>query len=112
MVSGTAAIILEKWPMLTAKDVANILFASATDLGAPGVDDVYGHGLLNVSAALQPIGATTMAVQGSAAPEVTATGAMLGAAFGDAPAFHSSLSGVMMLDSFNRDFRFNAATLA
>ena len=116
LIAGAAALILQKWPMLTAMQVANILFASATDLGAPGVDPIYGHGLLNVNAALQPIGVTTMATTGatptSNGPAVNMTGLVLGNAFGDARAFRTAISGVMILDSFDRDFHFDASTLA
>jgi hypothetical protein len=104
LISGAAAIIFERWPNLTARQVAEILFSSATDLGAPGVDAIYGHGLLNLSAALQPLGVGTLAVAGGAAPVVSGTGLMLGAVFGDAPALHTALSQVMMLDGFGRDF--------
>ncbi len=104
MVSGAAAIIMQRWPNLSARDVANILFASATDLGAPGVDAVYGHGLLNVAAALQPIGVTTFAVADPGAVTVSGTAMVLGSLFGDAPALHAALSQVMILDSFKRDF--------
>lgn len=118
-ISGAAAIVLQKWPMLTAKQVADILFASATDLGAPGVDEIYGHGLLNVNAALQPIGTVSVATA-SAAPTtagsplspVAGTGLVLGQAFGDAPALHASLTGVMILDGFDRDFRYDLSPLA
>jgi hypothetical protein len=104
LVSGAAALIFQRWPNLTARDVANILFASATDLGASGVDDVYGNGLLNVAAALQPIGVSTTVVANGTAPPVSATDLVLGPAFGDAPALHRALASVMILDSFGRDF--------
>jgi Subtilase family len=107
LISGAAALIFQRWPNLTARDVANILFSSATDLGAPGVDPVYGHGLLNLAAALQPLGVTTMAVAGGAAPAVSATDLVLSGAFGDAPAFHHALAQVMILDGFGRDFEIN-----
>ncbi|HYK80320.1 MAG TPA: S8 family peptidase [Micropepsaceae bacterium] len=104
LIAGAAAILLQKWPNLTGRQLANILFASATDLGAPGVDAIYGHGLLNIAAALQPIGVTTFAVSGGGAPLVSGTGLVLASAFGDAPAVHQALSQVMMLDGFGRDF--------
>ena len=55
-VAGAAALILSQNPGLSAQEVSEILFSSATDLGAPGVDPVYGHGLLNVGAALSAQG--------------------------------------------------------
>jgi Subtilase family len=58
-VSGAAALITGYWPYLKANQVAAILLTTADDLGAPGVDAVYGHGLLNVSRALSPVGQYT-----------------------------------------------------
>jgi hypothetical protein len=112
LISGAAALIFQRWPNLTARDVANILFSSADDLGAPGVDPIYGHGLLDIAAALQPIGVTTFAVANGTAPVVSATDLVLGPAFGDAPALHQALSQVMILDSFKRDFEVDLSKLA
>lgn len=56
-VSGAAALVTGYWPYLRANQVAAILLNTADDLGAPGVDAVYGHGMLNVNRALSPIGA-------------------------------------------------------
>jgi hypothetical protein len=56
LVSGTAALIADRWPWMAWKpeDVADLILSTATDLGAPGTDPVYGRGLLNVLAALSP----------------------------------------------------------
>jgi type VII secretion-associated serine protease mycosin len=51
-VSAAAALVLSQRPALSASQVAADLEASARDLGAPGWDPVYGHGLVNPSAAL------------------------------------------------------------
>jgi hypothetical protein len=56
LVSGAAALIKQLWPYLRADQVAAILFETATDLGAPGIDPVYGRGLLNIERALRPVG--------------------------------------------------------
>jgi hypothetical protein len=109
LISGAAALILDRWPNLTAREVADILFQSATDLGALGVDAVFGHGLLNVEVALQPMGSSTLAVANGTAPAVYATGMVLSPAFGDAPAFRAALSQVTMLDGFGRDFTTDAS---
>jgi subtilisin family serine protease len=50
-VSGAMALMAEKFPNLTGKEIAQIFFDSATDLGEPGCDDIYGHGLINIDAA-------------------------------------------------------------
>lgn len=57
LVSGTAALIADRWPWLALfyNDIADTILKSATDLGAPGVDPIYGNGLLNVEAALSPL---------------------------------------------------------
>lgn len=105
-VTGAAAILFQRWPLLTAREVADILFDSATDLGAPGVDVIFGHGLLNLAAAMTPLGVSTLAVEGSSvAAPVTGAALVLGSAFGDAAAFRSALSAVLMLDGFARDFQ-------
>lgn len=62
LVSGTAALIADRWPWMAWKpdDVADLILSTATDLGAPGVDPVYGRGLLNVLGALSPINFDSM----------------------------------------------------
>ncbi|MHA6287559.1 S8 family peptidase [Maricaulis sp. CAU 1757] len=54
MVSGAAALVRSRWEWLGAADTADVLLRSARDLGDPGVDAVYGHGLLDVEASLSP----------------------------------------------------------
>jgi hypothetical protein len=104
LISGAAAILLQRWPTLSARQVADILFQTATDLGDPGVDAIYGHGLLDLNAALQPAGVSTFAVADGGTPAVATTALVLGQAFGDAPAFRSATSNATMLDGFGRDF--------
>jgi hypothetical protein len=58
-VAGAAALITGHWPYLQANQVASILLNTADDLGAPGVDAVYGRGMLNVNRALSPVGSYT-----------------------------------------------------
>jgi subtilase-type serine protease len=53
MVSGVAALVMEAFPYLTAEQVKNILLTTATDLGDPGVDTVYGWGLIDATKAVQ-----------------------------------------------------------
>ena len=56
LVSGTVALMHDRWPWLRDKPAAtvSILLNSARDVGAPGVDPVYGRGMLDVQAALWP----------------------------------------------------------
>lgn len=53
LVAGAIALIQDRWPWLKnyPRDVAKIILESAQDLGAPGVDPIYGHGMLDIAAA-------------------------------------------------------------
>ena len=50
-VSGAMALLLSADPDLTVAELETILISSASDLGDPGADNDYGHGLLDVAAA-------------------------------------------------------------
>jgi len=56
IVSGAAAVVWGRWSYLTADRVATILLETAEDLGAPGVDPVFGRGLVRLDQAMQPRG--------------------------------------------------------
>ena len=51
-VSGALALLISRLPQMPKPVIKAILLATATDLGESGVDDVYGHGLVNVEAAI------------------------------------------------------------
>jgi len=51
-VSGAAALLLAKFPSLTAAEVKNLLIQNATDMGPVGFDNTFGYGRVNASAAL------------------------------------------------------------
>ncbi|MBV9061989.1 MAG: S8 family serine peptidase [Alphaproteobacteria bacterium] len=57
LVSGTVALLQTRWPWLQqySDETVQIILQSATDLGDPGVDPVYGWGMLNVEAAQSPL---------------------------------------------------------
>ncbi len=57
LVSGAITLLHDRWPWLAnyPNETANIILESAKDLGAPGVDEVYGHGLLDVEASQSPL---------------------------------------------------------
>ncbi|HVJ38277.1 MAG TPA: autotransporter domain-containing protein [Stenotrophomonas sp.] len=51
-VTGGIALLLQRFPYLTVTQVRDIALTTATDLGAPGPDDIYGWGLLNLRKAI------------------------------------------------------------
>ena len=55
IVAGAIGLIASADPSLSADEIYDVLKLSAVDLGAPGRDDVYGWGRINVSQALQII---------------------------------------------------------
>ncbi|MFL0356582.1 S8 family peptidase [Erythrobacter sp. GH1-10] len=57
LVSGAVSLLHDRWPWLknNPHETAEIIFRSAKDLGAPGPDEVYGWGLLDVTASQSPL---------------------------------------------------------
>ncbi|KAF2405665.1 Autotransporter beta-domain-containing protein [Pseudomonas antarctica] len=51
-VSGGLALLMERFPYLDNPQIRDVLLTTATDLGEPGVDDVYGWGLMNLKKAI------------------------------------------------------------
>lgn len=52
-VTGALAILSQKCPTLASEQLAFILLQSARDLGEPGVDQVYGYGLIDLDSAME-----------------------------------------------------------
>jgi type VII secretion-associated serine protease mycosin len=52
IIAGAAALVRSRFPKLSATEVVHRLTATAIDKGAPGRDDEYGYGLINIVAAL------------------------------------------------------------
>ena len=64
LVSGAIALLHDRWPWL-AKDPGasvEIILRSARDAGAPGVDPVYGAGVLDVTASQSPLDFNALAI--------------------------------------------------
>ncbi|GAA3902968.1 type VII secretion-associated serine protease mycosin [Actinoplanes auranticolor] len=70
IVSGAAALLRSKYPNMSAAEVVERLESTAVDKGAPGVDPDYGHGIIDIVAALSDPASSPAA---SAAPAPTAT---------------------------------------
>lgn len=109
VVSGGAAVLRSAFPYLTAKEIKSLLLSTADDLGDPGVDDVYGHGLMNLDRATQPVGELTVAstdsVDGGGAPAEDSF-VNLGPAFGDALIGAELLAAGVAFDGFGRPYTF------
>lgn len=103
VVSGAAALLRARWPSLKPEDAALILFGTAKDLGAAGVDNVYGWGLLDVGNAFSAQGNVTVV-----RPDGSTT-TVAGTSLTGSPTM-SRLAGVLgdvtVYDKYGRDFGF------
>ena len=52
LVTGTAALLKEKYPWMDGSLIRQTILSTATDIGDTGVDEIYGWGLLNIDKAL------------------------------------------------------------
>ncbi len=106
VVSGGVALIKQAWPQLSAAQIVHLVKMTATDMGKPGVDEVYGYGMVNFDRATQPQGLLKIAdFKGygiSATAPLTSTGV---ASSGSATLGTSSvLKSVQGIDSYNRNY--------
>lgn len=98
-IAGAVALLAQAFPTLTGTEIVQILYASARDAGAAGIDPVYGRGVLDLTKAFLPIG--SMSLAGSRAPLAEYVNGQLSAAMGDAA--QGPLSAVL-LDGFDRAY--------
>lgn len=99
VISGAIALIAQAFPNLTPAQIVSLLYRSADDRGASGVDAVHGNGEINLARAFGPIGA--LSLSSVAVPVSLGANAALGTAMGDAA--KTGLSAAIR-DEFGRDF--------
>ncbi|WP_446468999.1 autotransporter domain-containing protein [Xenorhabdus stockiae] len=51
-VAGAAAVLMQRFPYMTAEQISDVLKTTATDLGEKGIDKLYGWGMLNLKDAI------------------------------------------------------------
>ena len=115
-VSGAIAVLKSAFPTMTAPQIVELLLMTAEDLGDRGVDPVYGHGLLDLNAATNSVGAVRLA--SSMTGRGKKGGVMLvsdsriesSSAFGGA--FDETLAQLGAIDSFDRVFPLPLSNLA
>ena len=108
IVTGVVALMQSRWPALKrdAGKVTEIIFKTAQDLGEPGVDNIYGWGLIRADRALGPLGKTYLSFRqkrfGLAKAKLKVSSAL------------SALTQqrVSFFDAYDRDFEIPLATYA
>ncbi|MGA1455521.1 MAG: S8 family peptidase [Arenicellales bacterium] len=122
--SALAAELRLRWPDLKAQEVVSIIKWSATDMGAPGVDEIYGWGSINRGRALLPLGSVTAPVgpgypvtavpddkkeekKSTDQPSWETRRMQVGAPIYSAVLSQASLFNALVFDQFRRDFYFD-----
>jgi hypothetical protein len=118
VVTGLAVLILQKWPQLSGQQAGLVIINTARDIGAPGIDPVFGAGIIDVQRALSPVNPSiSLASQNSVKLDTDFT--MLPGAFGNggtvsgggdvtsgkADSLASVFDGITIMDEYGRDFR-------
>jgi len=101
---GAIALLAQAFPNLTGAQIVDLLYRTARDAGAVGVDPVYGNGVLDLTRAFQPVGTT--AVAGTATAVSATSNATLSAPMGDA---QQGVLGTVILDGYQRAFAIDLA---
>lgn len=114
MVSGGLAILFQAFPYVETADILQLMFVTADDLGDAGVDEIYGHGMMNLEAALQPSGSMNIATTRSTASNVGIAAAQtsLQAESPLAKAISEAASDLVVLDAFDRAFTLGAVGIS
>jgi subtilisin family serine protease len=122
IVSGAMALMYEKWPALTGREMGNILFATADDMGEAGVDDIYGNGKMNLNKAFAPVGATSIptasasktttkaTIASTTSAPLTNTRMVTSSSMSMSPQSFEALDNTIVLDSYQRDFKVNMSS--
>ena len=76
-VAGALAVLKSRLSHMPMEVVLAILFTTATDLGAAGLDDVYGHGLINLEKAITVQGSVRLVIPSSGSTTSTGNNALL-----------------------------------
>lgn len=110
MVSGAAAVLSSLFPNLTGQEVVHLLKTSARDVGAVGVDRVFGYGIIDLERATLPQIELDIGIGGGGTLNVASasTGAIT-TAFFDAATVYSNIVSPTARDF---DIRVGSGTLA
>ena len=106
-VTGAVLLLKSQFPELTGPEIQRILFDTATDLGAAGVDAVYGHGLLNLGTAMAPAGELRVQTgQSVGAATVPLAGTSVGESAPFAGVMAAAMAGraTMATDAYDRGY--------
>lgn len=102
-IAGAAALLRQAFPNLTAVQVVDLLLRTARDAGDPGTDAIYGRGVMDITAAFAPQGATSLAGSTALMPLGDTTGVTSGP-MGDA-GVNGKVVSAIVLDGYDRAYQ-------
>ncbi len=103
VVTGSIAVLHQMWPHMKGKSLVQLVLVTGNKNIAGYDENVHGQGLLDMDKATRPVGATGLPTSGrtdGGVSAVTGGANVSGVSAGQIVA----LTGVMVLDSFERDF--------
>lgn len=111
-VAGAAATLVAAFPAKSSEEIVQRLLTTADDLGQPGIDQVYGHGRLNLGAAISPVGTTSIPLTSSSlAFDPNSSASLLSLpAWVDDGELNAALTSVLMLDAQDFPFQVDLST--
>jgi len=103
VVTGSIAVLHQMWPHMKGKHLVQLVLVTGNKNIAGYNENVHGQGLLDMDKATRPVGATGIPTTGRTNGGVSSVigGANVG---GVSASQMQALTGVMILDSFERDF--------
>ena len=110
IVSGAAALMMQKWPTLTGNQIQQILFTTANKTGIYTDTAKYGQGMLDLTKAFSPVGTLTVTASNGTAVPLTSSYVVSGGAVGSIVAKAMGDISVIGLDNYNRDYQMNMAS--
>jgi hypothetical protein len=104
IITGAVALLAQAYPNLTPTQIVNLLFSTATNIGASAT---FGNGELNISNAFKAQGAASVA--GTQIPlSLTSTNITLSSAMGDATQTGTAAgASTLILDGYGRAFSYD-----
>ena len=107
IVSGAAALMMQKWPTLTGNQIQQILFTTANKTGVYANTAIYGQGMLDLTKAFAPVGTLTVTASNGTAVALTNSYVASGGAVGSIVAKAMGEISVIGLDNYSRDYQMN-----
>jgi subtilisin family serine protease len=111
VVSGAVAVVRQQWPLMTGANIVKLLTATANKNIANYDKDVMGAGLLDLEKATRPFGQIGIPIDGRYGKTAPVDGVFSTNTSGGLASV-SSLSAVMVVDEFGRDYYVDLSSAA